>query len=146
MTSATQFPRFIVFVKDDTKSNRILKRTDELCGKMMTCAQSGASYTEATTFCRTAFGIDNPKILTSSNIEIREGSVLTDQLYFCQDASKGPSPYTFFKPYAVPCPEEGFIMGNVNLVLRDADQFCLSENLERIVADYGSPVRITAPG
>ena len=29
---------------------------------------------------------------------------------------------------------------------RNAEEFCLSENLEKIIAEYGSPVRITGPG
>lgn len=142
MASGTaQFPRFIVFVKDDTKSIkriRPMKRAmqelldeDQMNGRMMTCAQSGATYTEATAFCKKAFGIDNPKILSSSNIEIRAGTVLTDQLYFCQDASKGPSSRTYFKPHKLVCPDERLLMGNFTLMTRNAEEFCMSETLKR---------------
>jgi len=110
---------------------------DQMNGRMMTCAQSGATYTEATAFYKKAFGIDNPKILSSRNIEIRAGTVLTDQLYFCQDASEGPSSCTYFKPHKLVCPDEHLLMGNFTLVTRNAEEFCLSENLEKIIAEYG---------
>ena len=119
---------------------------DHMNGRMMTCAQSGATYTEATAFCKKAFGIDNPKILSSSNIEIRAGTVLTDQLYFCQDASKGPSSRTYFKPHKLVCPDKRLLMVNFTLMTRNAEEFCMSENLEKIIAEYGSPVMITGPG
>jgi hypothetical protein len=37
-------------------------------------------------------------------------------------------------------------MGNFTPVTRNAEEFCASENIEKIIAEYGSPVRITGPG
>ncbi len=143
----------MVFVEDDTKSKRPMKRViqqqldkESFHGRIMACAQGGATHTEAVVFCKKAFGIDNPKILSSNNVEIREGTVLTDQLYFCRDASKGPSSETFFKPRELKCPGESLIMGNFSLVTRKADDFCTSESLEKVLAQYGSPMKITGPG
>jgi len=123
-SGAAQFPRFIVFVKDDMKSIRSIrpmKRAmqelldeDQMNGRMMTCAQSGATYTEATAFCKKVFGIDNPKILSSSNIEIRAGTVLTDQLYFCPRRIRGAKFSYLFQASQTSMPRRAFAHGKLH--------------------------------